>query len=105
VTRFRFELDLGGRTIVVYGYDHAVGYFVRIRKGKKVIADYDMFSDNYNGLQGLLRTLVAAGVFTAQETADAVNLVFQTDNVETLRDEDVGLAAMVVMRLTDKATR
>lgn len=107
MTRFGFELDIGDRVRVTYGYDAASGYFVRIRRGYpgREIADYDRHSDGYNGLQGLLKTLVSAGIFTAQETADAVNLVFHGGDLDKLRDEDVGLAAIVVLDLANKRTK
>ena len=104
MTRFSFELDLGERVRIVYGYDYVLGYFVRIRKGYpgKEIASYDNQTEGYDGLRGLLRTLVSAGVFTATEVADAVNLVFQTSDVDKLDSEDVGRAAIMVMHLTGK---
>ena len=49
------------------GIDRALGWFCTVRDGGRLRADYDSMADGYDGLQGLVKTLITHGWFTSDD--------------------------------------
>lgn len=50
-----------------YGLDRALGFFAELKRGERILAEYDRIHPPYADKQGLLDFLVRNGFFTATE--------------------------------------
>jgi hypothetical protein len=60
-----------------YGWDHAVSYFVEVRRGGRIVATYDALAEAFDAarpLEGALRFLIESGFFTQEELEEAIGL-------------------------------
>jgi len=82
------------------GTDRALGWFCTVREEGRMRADYDAMADGYDGLQGLLKTLIAHGWFTRDDLEEAIRLVPHLEP-EEMNDPGVARAADIYERLKE----
>lgn len=68
-----------------YGFDRALGFFVTVREGERVTAEYDRTRPGYDDLNGALRLLVAQGFFQPADVDEAIRLSRTHDRAEMPR--------------------
>jgi hypothetical protein len=57
-----------------YGFDRALGFFVTVFDGERVVAEYDRTRPGYDDLNGVLRVLVAHGLAEPNDIDEAIAL-------------------------------
>ena len=82
------------------GSDRALGWFCTVRDRGRLRAEYDGMADGYDGLQGLLETLIAYGWFTREDLEEAVRLLPHLEP-EEMDDPGVARAADIYERLKE----
>ena len=92
----RFQLVLQNGTVIVHGWEIALGFFLVARKGRRTLLDYDVTSNAYDGLQGLLRALVAAGLFSMDEVEAGLDALLQVESVENIPEPAPRAVAIIV---------
>jgi len=55
-----------------YGWDHAIGFFVVIRRGRRIIEDYDCLANGYEHLNGVLNALIRNDFFDICDVVEAM---------------------------------
>ncbi len=80
------------------GIDRALGWFCTVRERGRLRADYDGMAEGYDGLQGLLKTLIAHGWFTTEDLEEAIRLLPHLERDE-IEDPGVARAAGIYERL------
>jgi len=92
----RDQIVLQDSTVVVHGWDAALGVFLVARRGRKLLLDYDATTHGYDGLQGLLRALVASGVFSRDEVEAGLDALIQVESVEDIPEPAPRAVATIV---------
>ena len=84
------------------GIDRALGWFCTVRERGRLRADYDGMAEGYDGIQGLLKTLIAEGWFRRDDLEEAVRLLphLEPNDIE---DPCVARAAEIYERLKKMA--
>ena len=80
------------------GIDRALGWFCTVRERGRLRADYDGMAEGYDGIQGLLKTLIAHGWFTRDDLEEAIRLLPHLEPDE-MEDPGVARAADIYERL------
>lgn len=80
------------------GVDNAIGVFVEVRDGDRLVKEYDALHPGYEGVPGALRILATYGFFTEAEAALAL-LWIQHSRAAEAEDPNVRRAAEVAERL------
>ena len=84
------------------GIDRALGWFCTVREQGRLRANYDGMAEGYDGLQGLLKTLIAHGSFTKVDLEEAIRLLPHLEPHE-MDDPGVARAADTYERLKEMA--
>ena len=82
--------------------DRAIGWFCTVRERRRLRIDYDEMADGYDGLPGLLKTLIAHGWLTRDDLEEAIRLLPHLDS-EEMDDPGVARAADIYQRLKEMA--
>jgi hypothetical protein len=85
------------------GVDRAIGFFCEIRESGKIVEEYDLLSESVNTLKGLLGVLVRHGFFSRDVLEEALILLMDIEDPESIKDERVRSAADLVVRLKKAA--
>ena len=80
-----------------------MGFYVVASRGAKRLLEYDATMDTYDGLRGLLRALVAVGVFTKDEVEDGLDALLWVDSFEDIQNSQARAIATIVFRLKQVA--
>jgi hypothetical protein len=82
------------------GIDRVLGWFCTVREKGRLRADYDGIAEGYDGLQGLLKTLIAHGWFTRDDLEEAIRVLPHLEP-EEMDDPGVAPAAEIYERLKE----
>ena len=102
----RYQIVLPDGTIIVFGWDPSfLGFFVTVTTAKdhRRLLDYDGFVEDYDGLPGLLRGLVAAEVVTQEQLEAGLNALLQVNCTDDIPDEHERAVATIVHQLKQAA--
>lgn len=93
----RWRESIGGFTIS-YGVDGGgLGFFGTILKDGRKAAEYDALRSGYDGLPGLLRVIVHAGVVAADDVAEAARLLPHVEAPDEIDEPAVRFIAQVIL--------
>ena len=101
MSQFILHYQRPSPTVVSYGNDVERGFFCTVTRDGETVAEYNVTSPNYDGLEGLLQTLVSTGILTAAGVAEAFDLMPEVDHVCDIPSEAGQLAAIVIENLQD----
>ena len=87
----------------ICGYDRALGFFCEVRRGGRIVEEYDLLTCHPNTLQGLLDLLIDHGFLKRPDLEEALTLLMTIRNPSEIRDETVRQAALLVYRLKEAA--
>ena len=102
----RFKIVLyrdGQRVVVSYGWSPLLGFFVAVIRGGRKEIDYDIVTEGYDGLAGLLRSLVSTRIVPQDAVDRALELMPVVEDVADIEDDDARLVATIVTRVKDAA--
>ena len=99
----RFQLVLQDGTMITFGWDAALGFFLVARRGRRLFLDYDTTTDCYDGLPGLLRALVASGLFTTAEVEDGLEALLRVEDIKAIEDPGTRAVAIITQQLKQAA--
>ena len=102
--RFKIVLYRGGQRVVVsYGWSPLLGFFLAVIRGGRKEIDYDIVAEGYDGLAGLLRSLVSTRIVPQDAVDRALELMPVVEDVADIEDDDARLVATIVTRVKDAA--
>ena len=105
----RMELAHPSDTSVtaVLGWDHLLGFWVEIRSSGHRLYQYDnlVLDDGETTLRGLLHLLITQGFFSSLDIAEAHKQLGYVDDVDDIEERNVRMAAEVIERLKEAASR
>ena len=99
----RFQLTLPDETVVAHGWDAALGFFLVARRGRRLLLDYDATAPGYDGLPGLLRALVAPGLFTTDEVEDGLEALLRVEDIKAIEDPGTRAVAIITQQFKQAA--
>ena len=99
MSRVRLTIPRPIHTVVTYGNDDQRGFFCTVVRGKEKIAEYDRVTVGYDGLEGLLRVLIAAGILTAEGVATAFDWLPVVDDICNIPTDEGQVAAAIIDNL------
>ncbi len=100
MSSFRLEHATESEAFAEYGLDHAVGYFVSVKRPKQRRIEYDRLQPGYADLEGALRFFVTHGFFD-QEALEDAKIWLADDAGEGATTPDVFRAATVICALKE----
>ncbi|MDX9724268.1 MAG: hypothetical protein RBU37_26205 [Myxococcota bacterium] len=55
-----------------YGWDQSIGFFVMVRRRQRILEDYDVMTEGYDHLDGVIKILIRHEFFDICEVIDAM---------------------------------
>ena len=99
----RNQIVLPNGIRIVHGWDGALGFYVVASRGAKRLLEYDATQPGYDGLRGLLRALVAAGLFSTDEVEAGLDALLRVDYFKDIQNPQARAIATIFFRLKQVA--
>jgi len=89
-----------GRFALIYGWDPTqVAFFLTVRKGRRKLVEYDGLRPGYDGLRGLVKALLDAGVVSHEDIVGALLALPHVRRLEDIPEPGVRLVVEITNHL------